>query len=63
MLFSDEMLFMLFITIFISIPALLAATIDILLGPPVLLITLWLFSYGLFRLYEDDARHYLEHYE
>jgi hypothetical protein len=56
----------LFITIFISIPALLAATIDILLGPPVLLITLWLFTYGLFRLHElheDDARHYLQHYE
>jgi hypothetical protein len=53
----------LFITIFISIPALLAATIDILLGPPVLLASLWLFSYGLFRLHEDEARHYLQHYE
>jgi hypothetical protein len=58
-----EMLVMLFITIFISIPALLAATIDILLGPPVLLITLWLFTWGLFRLHEDDVRHYLQHYE
>jgi hypothetical protein len=58
-----EMLVMLFITIFISIPALVAATIDILLGPPVLLITLWLFTWGLFRLHEDDALHYLQHYE
>jgi hypothetical protein len=58
-----EMLFMLFITMFLSMPALLAATIDILLGPPVLLITLCLFSYGLFRLHEDEARHYLQHYE
>jgi hypothetical protein len=58
-----EMLFMLFITLFLSMPALLAATIDILLGPPVLLITLLLFTYGLFRLNEDDARHYLQHYE
>jgi hypothetical protein len=63
MLFSVEILAMLFITLFISMPALLAATIDILLGPPVLLITLWLFTYGLFRLYEDDTRHYLQHYE
>jgi hypothetical protein len=54
---------MIFITFFISMPALLVATIDILLGPPVLLTTLYLFSYGLFRLHEDDARHYLEHYE
>jgi len=53
----------LFITIFIAIPALSAATIDILLGPPVLLATLWLFSYGLSRLHEDEARHYLQHYE
>jgi hypothetical protein len=57
------MLFMLFIALFLSMPALLAATIDILLGPPVLLITLWLFTYGLFRLHEDDVRHYLQHYE
>ena len=57
------MLFMLFIALFLSMPALLVATIDILLGPPVLLTTLYLFSYGLFRLHEDDARHYLEHYE
>jgi|LakMenEpi05May12_1017382.scaffolds.fasta_scaffold04714_2 hypothetical protein len=62
MLFQDA-LFMIFITFFISMPALLVATIDILLGPPVLLTTLYLFSYGLFRLHEDDARHYLEHYE
>jgi hypothetical protein len=57
------MLFMLFITLFLSMPALLAATIDILLGPPVLLITLWLFAWGLFRLHEDDVRHYLQNYE
>jgi len=57
------MLFMLFITLILCMPALLAVTIDILLGPPVLLITLWLFTYGLFRLHEDDARHYLQHYE
>jgi hypothetical protein len=62
MLFQDALV-MIFITFLVSIPALLAATIDILLGPPVLLTTLWLFSYGLFRLHEDDARHYLEHYE
>jgi hypothetical protein len=62
MIFQDA-LFMIFITFFISMPALLVATIDILLGPPVLLITLWLFSYGLFMLHEDDARHYLQHYE
>jgi len=57
------MLFMLFITLFLCMPALLAVTIDILLGPPVLLITLWLFAFGLFRLHEDDARHYLQNYE
>jgi len=57
------MWFAFFITLFLSMPALLAATIDILLGPPVLLITLWLFSFGLFRLHEDEARHYLQHYE
>jgi hypothetical protein len=62
MLFQDALV-MIFITFLVSMPALLAATIDILLGPPVLLATLWLFSYGLFRLHEDDARHYLQHYE
>jgi hypothetical protein len=62
MIFQDT-LFMLFITMFLCMPALLAVTIDILLGPPVLLTTLWLFSYGLFRLHEDDVRHYLQHYE
>jgi hypothetical protein len=62
MIFQDT-LFMLFITLFLCMPALLAATIDILLGPPVLLITLWLFAFGLFRLHEDDARHYLQNYE
>ena len=53
----------LFVTLFLAIPALLAATIDILLGPPVLLITITLFSYGLIRLQEDEVRHYLQHYE
>jgi hypothetical protein len=62
MLFQDA-LFIIFITFIISMPALLVATIDILLGPPVLLITLWLFAFGLFRLHEDDARHYLQHHE
>jgi len=46
------------------IPTLLAATIDILLGPPVLLTTLVLFTFFLNGLGEYyNERHYLQHYE
>jgi hypothetical protein len=52
----------LFITVLLAVPAVLAATIDILLGPPVLLTTLYLFWWCiLFRLGEfDEERHYLQ---
>jgi hypothetical protein len=53
----------LFITALLVIPTLLAATIDILLGPPVLLTTLVLFSFFLNGLGENNERHYLQHYE
>ena len=53
----------LFITAILVIPTLLAVTVDILLGPPVLLTTLVLFSFFLNGLGECNERHYLQHYE
>lgn len=56
-------LFITAITAITTIPALMVATIDILLGPPVLLTTLYLCSWCLFRLDDANERHYLQHYE
>jgi hypothetical protein len=54
-------LFITAITAITTIPALMIATIDILLGPPVLLITIVLFHSCFLRV--DNERHYLEHHE
>jgi len=53
----------LFIAAMLVIPTLLAATIDIFLGPPVLLTTLVLFSFFLNGLGQYNELHYLKHCE